>query len=166
MENNLKVFKTHSEVIESLNRIESFLDDVRTHMNDIRTFGVGMLKFFDENVRIINEVQAALLWVIDSLLNNTERELIDNVKSTCGRIYEKMKSINELITDNACNHTNKWLYILEHPTVTGIYNATIKTSSTGSVEYKVMQAYYDLNTKKWYITGDTNDLIIMWFKNY
>lgn len=166
MENNKKVFKTYSEVNESIEKIESYLDSVKTHMDDIKTFGIGVLMFFDEDIRFINEVQAALYWVIDSVLNNTERQLIDKVKASCGRIYEKMKSINELITDNACKHTEKWLYIVEHPTVTGTYNATIRSSSAESVEYKVVQAYYDLDAKKWYIVGDTNDLVIMWFKNY
>lgn len=163
MENNLKVFKTHSEVIESLNRIESFLDDVRTHMNDVRTFGVGVLKFFDND---LNELRAALEWVADTTQNNTEKELIDQVKASSKGIYEKMRSIHHLINDNVYKDTNKWLNIEEPPTVTGTYNATVRIASTEPAEYKVMQVYYHMDTKKWYVNGDTDDLIIMWFKNY
>lgn len=74
MENNNKVFKTYSEVNESLEKIESFLNIVETHMNDVKTFGIGVLMFFDKN---LNELRAVLEWVADATQNNTEKEFID-----------------------------------------------------------------------------------------
>lgn len=162
MENNNKVFKTYSEVNESLEKIESFLNIVETNMNDVKTFGIGVLMFFDKD---LNELRAVLEWVVDATQNNIEKEFIDQVKTSSKGIYEKMRSIHHLINDNEHKDTNKWLNIVEPPTVTGTYNATVRIASTESIEYKVVQVYYDLDTKKWYIVGDTNDLIIMWFKN-
>lgn len=166
MENNQKVFRTGSEVNESLKRIESFLDYVKVLMSNTTTYGIGHLKFFDEDGKTVDELQAAFKWVSNSLQNDTERQLIDMIKASSARIYEKMSSVSELIRHNTHKDTNKWLNIEEPPTVTGTYNATARIASTQPSEYNVVQVYYDLETKKWYIDNDTYDTIFMWFKSY